>query len=194
MKRILISAISSRRLWITSITLNIQEEKFWFTALRGKVEVQLLSLPTWCWKSEKTSPTVIPPSVDWMFFCNYIFRGFTLSDAWNMLKKVHRRAQPNDGFARILLDLDRRIHGKFSMSWQHKKPVMKVCPICGKNAGLSTSSLKLHLQKVHRRISAGSVDSAMTMKIQKAVESLKISRGSSVSPSQKQSQPFMDIF
>ncbi|WOK96100.1 hypothetical protein Cni_G04807 [Canna indica] len=119
-------------------------------------------------------------------------KGFTLSEAWNMLKKVHRRAQPNDGFAKILLDLDRRIHGKISMNWQHKRPVMKVCPICGKNAGLSTSSLKLHLQKFHRRISSGSVDSAMTIEIQKAVETLKINRGCSVSPTQKQSQSFID--
>nr|XP_018674211.1 PREDICTED: dual specificity protein phosphatase PHS1-like isoform X1 [Musa acuminata subsp. malaccensis] len=121
-------------------------------------------------------------------------KGYTLSEAWNTLKKVHRRAQPNDGFAKILLDLDRRIHGKTSMNWQHKRPVMKVCPICGKNAGLSTSSLKLHLQKSHRRISAGSVDSAMKMEIQKAMEVLKISRGSSVSPTQKQSQSLTDSF
>ncbi|CAL9136664.1 unnamed protein product [Musa textilis] len=121
-------------------------------------------------------------------------KGYTLSEAWNTLKKVHRRAQPNDGFAQILLDLDRRIHGKTSMNWQHKRPVMKVCPICGKNAGLSTSSLKLHLQKSHRRISAGSVDSAMKMEIQKAVEVLKLSRGSSVSPTQKQSQSLTDSF
>nr|XP_010921613.1 dual specificity protein phosphatase PHS1 [Elaeis guineensis] len=112
----------------------------------------------------------------------------TLSEAWNMLKKVHRRAQPNDGFAKILLELDRRLHGKTSMDWQQKKPAMKVCPICGKNAGLSTSSLKLHLQKSHKKLSSGSVDSAMTMKIQKALEVLKISRGASVSPTQKKSQ------
>lgn len=117
-------------------------------------------------------------------------RGYTLSEAWNMLKKVHRRAQPNDGFAKILLELDRRLHGKTSMDWQQKKPVMKVCPICGKNAGLSTSSLKLHLQKTHKKLSSGSVDSAMTMKIQKALEVLKINRGGSVSPTQKKSQSF----
>ncbi|GKV17412.1 hypothetical protein SLEP1_g27927 [Rubroshorea leprosula] len=44
------------------------------------------------------------------------------------------------------------------------------------NAGLSSSSLKLHLQKAHKWLSSGSVDSAMTMEIQKAVEALKISR------------------
>ncbi|XP_038976631.1 dual specificity protein phosphatase PHS1-like isoform X1 [Phoenix dactylifera] len=112
----------------------------------------------------------------------------TLSEAWNMLKKVHRRAQPNDGFAKILLELDRRLHGKTSMDWQQKKPAMKVCPICGKNAGLSTSSLKLHLQKSHKRLASGSVDSAMTVEIQKALEVLKISRGGSVSPTQMKSQ------
>jgi atypical dual specificity phosphatase len=100
------------------------------------------------------------------------FRNYTLLEAWNMLKKVHRRAQPNDGFARVLLDLDKRLHGRISMEWQHKRPAMKVCPICGKNAGLSSSSLKLHLQKSHRKISSGSVDSAMSLEIQKAVEAM----------------------
>ncbi|KAG0488100.1 hypothetical protein HPP92_006911 [Vanilla planifolia] len=115
-------------------------------------------------------------------------KGLTLAESWNMLKKVHRRAQPNDGFARALLGLDEKLHGKVSMDWQHKKPSMKVCPICGKNAGLSTSSLKLHLQKSHQRVSLGSVDSAMTMEIQKALESLKISRGGSMSPIQGKSR------
>lgn len=74
------------------------------------------------------------------------------------------------------------------MEWQHKKPAMKVCPICGKYAGLSGSSLKLHLQKSHKKISSGSVDSAMTMEIQKALVALKMSQGSSFSPNQKQPQ------
>ncbi|XP_075112645.1 dual specificity protein phosphatase PHS1-like isoform X2 [Nicotiana tabacum] len=95
---------------------------------------------------------------------------FTLLKAWNTLRRVHRRAQPNDGFARILLDLDRKLHGKVSMEWQQRKPSMKVCPICGKNAGLSSSSLKLHLQKAHKKLSSGSVDSAMNMEIQKALD------------------------
>lgn len=69
---------------------------------------------------------------------------------------------------------------------------MKVCPICGENAGLSTSSLKLHLQKSHKRLSSGSVDSAMTMEIQKALEMLEISRGGSVSPTQKIPQSLND--
>lgn len=69
---------------------------------------------------------------------------------------------------------------------------MKVCPICGKNAGLSSSSLKLHLQKAHRKISSGSVDSAMTMEIQKALDALKISRSGSVSPTQRQSPPMTE--
>ncbi|ONM31723.1 Dual specificity protein phosphatase PHS1 [Zea mays] len=116
--------------------------------------------------------------------------GFTLAKAWNLLKKVHRRAQPNDGFAKALLALDKRLHGKVSMDWQHKRPEMKVCPICSKNVGLSTSSLKLHLQKAHKRLSAGSVDSAMTMEIQKSIESLQISRGGSLSPSQKLTKVF----
>ncbi|XP_054807774.1 dual specificity protein phosphatase PHS1 isoform X2 [Prosopis cineraria] len=111
---------------------------------------------------------------------------FTLVEAWNTLKRVHRRAQPNDGFAKILQELDEKLHGKVSMEWQQRKPMMKVCPICGKNAGLSSSSLKLHLQKSHKKLSSGSVDSAMTMEIQKALTALKISRGGSVSPTQRQ--------
>ncbi|OWM62734.1 hypothetical protein CDL15_Pgr020028 [Punica granatum] len=112
-------------------------------------------------------------------------KNFTLLEAWNALKRVHRRAQPNDGFARILLDLDKKLHGKVSMEWHQRKPSMKVCPICGKNAGLSSSSLKLHLQKAHKKLSSGSVDSAMTMEIQKALNALKISRSGSVSPTQR---------
>ncbi|XP_058082101.1 dual specificity protein phosphatase PHS1 isoform X2 [Magnolia sinica] len=121
-------------------------------------------------------------------------KNFTLLAAWNALKRVHRRAQPNDGFAKALLDLDRKLHGNASMEWQHRRPMMKVCPICGKNAGLSSSSLKLHLQKSHRKLSSGSVDSAMTMEIQKALVALKISRGGSVSPNQKQPQSKVDGF
>lgn len=78
------------------------------------------------------------------------------------------------------------------MEWHQRKPVMKVCPICGNNAGLSSSSLKLHLQKSHRKLSSGSVDSAMTMEIQKALTALKISRGGSVSPTQRSSHPLID--
>ncbi|CAK9143352.1 unnamed protein product [Ilex paraguariensis] len=118
-------------------------------------------------------------------------KNFSLLEAWNTLRRVHRRAQPNDGFAKILLDLDRKLHGKVSMEWQKRRPVMKVCPICGKNAGLSSSSLKLHLQKSHKKLSSGSVDSAMTMEIQKALEALKVSRGGSVSPTQRTSSHSM---
>eukprot|EP00258_Populus_trichocarpa_P012172 XP_002321746.3 dual specificity protein phosphatase PHS1 isoform X1 [Populus trichocarpa] len=117
---------------------------------------------------------------------------FTLLEAWNALRQVHRRAQPNDGFARILLDLDQRLHGKVSMEWQRRKPEMKVCPICGKNVGLSSSSLKLHLQKAHKKLSSGSVDSAMTMEIQKALDALKMTRSGSVSPTLRQSSPAID--
>ncbi|KAL7139716.1 hypothetical protein ABFS83_09G071900 [Erythranthe nasuta] len=119
-------------------------------------------------------------------------KNYSLLRAWNALKQAHRRAQPNDGFARILLELDQKLHGKVSMEWQQRRPVMKVCPICGKNAGLSSSSLKLHLQKAHKKLSSGSVDSAMTMEIQKALDALKISRGGSVSPTQRQSHSMID--
>uniref|UniRef100_A0A7N0SX39 Dual specificity protein phosphatase PHS1 n=1 Tax=Kalanchoe fedtschenkoi TaxID=63787 RepID=A0A7N0SX39_KALFE len=117
---------------------------------------------------------------------------FTLLDAWNMLKRVHRRAQPNDGFAKILVELDRKLHGKVSMEWKQRKPVMKVCSICGKDAGLSNSSLKLHLQKAHKKLSSGSVDSAMTLEIQKAWTALSISRGGSVSPPPRRSRSILD--
>jgi len=100
-------------------------------------------------------------------------------------EEVHRRAHPNDGFAKVLLDLDKKLHGKISMEWQHKRPAMKVCPICGKNAGLSSSSLKLHLQKAHKKISSGSVDSAMTLEIQKAIEAIKAGWSGSDSPAHK---------
>ncbi|KAJ4728870.1 Dual specificity protein phosphatase phs1 [Melia azedarach] len=119
-------------------------------------------------------------------------KNFTLLRAWNTLKRAHRRAQPNDGFAKILVELDKKLHGKVSMEWQQRKPMMKVCPICGKNAGLSSSSLKLHLQKAHKKLSSGSVDSAMNMEIQKALEALKISRGGSASPPQRESTSLLD--
>ncbi|XP_042491461.1 dual specificity protein phosphatase PHS1-like [Macadamia integrifolia] len=111
-------------------------------------------------------------------------KNFTLLEAWNLLKRAHRRAQPNDGFAKMLLNLDKKLYGKVSMEWQQRRPMMKVCPICKKNVGLSSSSLKLHLQKAHKKLSSGSVDSAMTMEIQKALGILKLSR-SGVSRSQR---------
>ncbi|CAL1389208.1 unnamed protein product [Linum trigynum] len=111
-------------------------------------------------------------------------KNFTLAEAWTILRRVHRRAQPNDGFAKVLLDLDKKLFGKVSMEWQQRKPMMKVCPICGKNAGLSSSSLKLHLQKSHKKLSSGSVDSAMTMEIEKALDALKLTRSGSASPTQ----------
>ncbi|KAK8953266.1 Dual specificity protein phosphatase PHS1 [Platanthera guangdongensis] len=65
-----------------------------------------------------------------------------------------------------------------SINWQQKKLVMNACLICEKNEGLSTSSLKLHMQKSHKRISSGSVDSLMTVEIKKALEELQIGRAS----------------
>ncbi|CAI8599034.1 unnamed protein product [Vicia faba] len=120
-------------------------------------------------------------------------KNFTLLEAWNAMKKVHRRAQPNDGFGKILQELDQKLHGKVSMEWRRRRPTMKVCPICGKNAGLSSSSLKLHLQKSHKkRLSSGSVDSAMKKEIQKALTTLNISRGGSVSPTHRLSHSMTD--
>ncbi|EES00724.1 hypothetical protein BDA96_03G166900 [Sorghum bicolor] len=139
--------------------------------LRGKVLVH-------CFEGKSRSATVVLAYLMLRKKC-------TLLEAWNMLKKVHRRAHPNDGFAKVLLDLDKKLHGKISMEWQHKRPAMKVCPICGKNAGLSSSSLKLHLQKAHKKISSGSVDSAMTLEIQKAIEAIKAGWSGSDSPVHK---------
>ncbi|KAF0920799.1 hypothetical protein E2562_037216 [Oryza meyeriana var. granulata] len=136
--------------------------------LHGKVLVH-------CFEGKSRSATVVLAYL-------MLRKKFTLLEAWNMLKKVHRRAHPNDGFAKVLLDLDKKLHGKISMEWQHRRPAMKVCPICGKNAGLSSSSLKLHLQKAHRKISSGSVDTAMMLEIQKAIEAIKAGRGGSDSP------------
>jgi len=99
----------------------------------------------------------------------------TLLEAWNQLRRVHRRAQPNDGFMRTLIDLDKRLHGKSSMDWQQRKPVIRTCPVCGKGVGLSSSSLKLHLQKSHRRISSGSVDSIDLKDLQQSIDSVKSS-------------------
>lgn len=127
--------------------------------LHGKVLVH-------CFEGKSRSATVVLAYL-------MLRKNRTLLEAWNMLKKAHRRAHPNDGFAKVLLDLDKKLHGRNSMEWQQKRPSMKVCPICGKNAGLSSSSLKLHLQKAHRKISSGSVDSAMTLEIQKAIEAMK---------------------
>ncbi|XP_010251326.2 PREDICTED: dual specificity protein phosphatase PHS1-like isoform X1 [Nelumbo nucifera] len=119
-------------------------------------------------------------------------KNFTLLDAWNLLKKAHRRAQPNDGFARILMELDRKLHGKVSMEWQQRKPIMKVCSICGRNVGLSGTSLRLHLQKSHKKLSSRSADSAMTKEIHKAVNVFKMSRSVSISPIQKHSHSISD--
>ncbi|GJV23923.1 dual specificity protein phosphatase PHS1 isoform X2, partial [Tanacetum coccineum] len=101
-------------------------------------------------------------------------KNYTLQKAWNTLRRVHKRAQPNDGFATVLLELDRKLHGNVSMEWQQKKPSEKVCQVCGKTAGLSSSSLKLHLRKAHKKLSSGSVDSAMTMEMQKVLEARNI--------------------
>ncbi|KAJ7955925.1 Dual specificity protein phosphatase PHS1 [Quillaja saponaria] len=78
-------------------------------------------------------------------------KNFTLLQAWNTLKRVHRRAQPNDGFAKILLQLDWKLHGKVSMEWQQRRPMMKVCPVCGKNAGLS-SICRNHTRSYHQGV------------------------------------------
>ncbi|KAF6169613.1 hypothetical protein GIB67_004005 [Kingdonia uniflora] len=94
----------------------------------------------------------------------------TLLEAHDTLLRVHRRARPNQGFAKALSNLDKELYGKVSLDLQQlhqRRPMMKVCPICEKNVGLTSCSLKQHLQKSHRKLSSGSVDSAMNMEIQK---------------------------
>lgn len=70
--------------------------------------------------------------------------------AWAAVKLAHPRAAPNDGFAQALMRLDKQLHGQVaSMEWKGKKPMARLCPICGKNAGLSTDSLRVHFRKMH---------------------------------------------
>ncbi|KAG8052101.1 hypothetical protein GUJ93_ZPchr0001g30758 [Zizania palustris] len=63
--------------------------------------------------------------------------------------------------------------------------VLSYLMLRNKNVGLSTSSLKRHLQKAHKQLSAGSVDNAMILEIQKSIQSLRVIHGGSLSPSQK---------
>ncbi|KAF6147236.1 hypothetical protein GIB67_039366 [Kingdonia uniflora] len=80
----------------------------------------------------------------------------TLLEAHDTLLRVHRRARPNQGFAKALSDLDMELYGKVSLDLQQlhqRRPMMKVCPICEKNVGLTSCLLK-HLQKLYgRRVS-----------------------------------------
>lgn len=73
----------------------------------------------------------------------------SLFQAWNLLKKVHRRAQPNDGFMQALINLDKQLYGASSMDWQKKKPMLQICDVCGKSIGLSFASLKSHMERFH---------------------------------------------
>lgn len=72
------------------------------------------------------------------------------------------------------MDLDKKLYGKPSMDWQRRKPIMRSCPIRGKIVGVSSSSLKLHLQKSHRRLSTGSVDSVEVKELQRILDSVII--------------------
>ncbi|KAJ8617744.1 hypothetical protein MRB53_013930 [Persea americana] len=100
--------------------------------------------------------------------------------------------QPNDGFAKILLDLDRKMHGESSMEWHHEtcdESMPNLLEECRSEQQL----LKLHLQKSHKKISSGSMDNAKTMEIQKALVVLKISQGSSVSLNQSLNRLAMNL-
>ncbi|XP_024530549.1 dual specificity protein phosphatase PHS1 [Selaginella moellendorffii] len=77
-------------------------------------------------------------------------KGFTLLDAWNLLKGAHPRAQPNDGFMKALGEVDKKLHGgSSSMDWQQRKPAARLCPLCQKNVGLSSNSLQHHVNRYH---------------------------------------------
>ncbi|KAL2633412.1 hypothetical protein R1flu_004891 [Riccia fluitans] len=76
-------------------------------------------------------------------------KGQTLLQAWALLKAIHPRALPNDGFMKSLVQLDLKLHGKVSMDWKQRKPEVKMCPICGRSAGISSVSLRSHLQRLH---------------------------------------------
>lgn len=50
---------------------------------------------------------------------------------------------------KCLVRLDKELHGKVSMDWQQKRPQVRMCPICGKSAGISNVSLRHHIRKSH---------------------------------------------
>ncbi|XXG79197.1 hypothetical protein AAC387_Pa09g0319 [Persea americana] len=90
-----------------------------------QVELSGRKILVHCFEGKSRSATVV---LAYMM----LRKNFTLLEAWNTLKKVHRRAQPNDGFAKTLLDLDIKLHGKPSMEWQQRKPAMKLCRSVGR--------------------------------------------------------------
>nr|GMD03469.1 dual specificity protein phosphatase PHS1 isoform X1 [Ipomoea batatas] len=98
-------------------------------------------------------------------------KNFTLLQAWNTLKLVHRRALPNDGFARVLMDLDKKLHGVLSIEWQQRKPTMK---------------------KAHKKQPTGSMDTTMSMEVQKVLDDLQITRIGNVSPTPMEPHPLAD--
>ncbi|GFZ17324.1 dual specificity protein phosphatase family protein [Actinidia rufa] len=95
----------------------------------------------------------------------------TLLEAWNKLKLVHRRAQPNDGFAKILLGTRQEVAWEGFDGMATEETDDESVPHLWKECGL---------------------EHAMTMEIQKALSALRMSRGGSVSPTQRQSNSLMD--
>lgn len=80
-------------------------------------------------------------------------KGYTLSQAWSILKTAHRRTQPNDGFMKTLVELDRKLHGQASMSFLKRRPAGQRCPICDKFAGLSMVAVQQHIRRTHPGVS-----------------------------------------
>lgn len=52
-----------------------------------------------------------------------------------------------------LVELDRKLHGKASMSFLKRRPVGRRCPICDKLAGLSLVAVHQHIRRVHPGVS-----------------------------------------
>lgn len=48
-----------------------------------------------------------------------------------------------------LVELDRNLHGKASMSFLKRRPPGQTCPICHKFAGLSLVAVQQHIRRTH---------------------------------------------
>lgn len=80
-----------------------------------------------------------------------IHKFLTLRDALKMLKTAHPPTCPNYGFMTALRELDLKVHGKTSTRPVRKpaQPEPKVCPICQKHVGISSSTLTNHMRQHH---------------------------------------------
>ncbi|CAM6036687.1 unnamed protein product [Sphagnum compactum] len=95
-----------------------------------------------CFEGKSRSATIV---LAYLMLC----KGYTLAQAWTMLRTVHQRSQPNDSFMKALVELDKKLHGKASMSVSRRRPVVQKCPVCGKPGGFSITSLQQHFHRAH---------------------------------------------